>query len=348
MQPVKIGDKLIGPNQPTFFIAEAGVNHDGDINKAKQLIDVAVEAGADCVKFQSFKTDKLLVQNLEKAEYQKVGDGTDGNYAEMIRRLEINEQMHVELFNYCEQKGIMFLSTPFDNESTDLLDKLGVKAFKIDSGNLNHPQHLKHIASKSKPIILSTGMATIGEIDEAVKAIYSTGNKQLILLHCTSNYPPSPLDVNLKAMKTLRYQFNIPIGYSDHTPGLPVSLAAVGHGACIIEKHFTLDRNAKGPDHLASLEPQEVIDLVKGFKMIDQAMGSSEKQPVEAEKGVADSLRRSVVTIIDIPKGATITQEMLSIKRPGNGIPPKFKDLVVGRIAQQNIPADSTIAWSQI
>lgn len=348
VSPVKIGDRLVGPGLPCFIIAEAGVNHDGSLEKAKRLVDVAVAARADCVKFQSFKTDKLLLPSLEKCDYQRVGDGTEGSYADMIRRLEISEQMHRELFDYCKERGIMFLSTPFDNDSTDLLDRLGVRAFKIDSGNLNHPQHLEHIAKKGKPIILSTGMATIGEIDEAVKTIFSTGNRQLILLHCTSNYPPQPSDVNLRAMTTLQYQFNVPVGYSDHTVGLPVTLAAVGHGAVAIEKHFTLDRSAKGPDHLASLEPDELIQLVKGIRMIDQALGSSRKEPVPSEKAVADSLRRSVVCIKPISQGTVITADMLAIKRPGDGIAPKFFDLIVGRIAQKDIPANSVISWEQI
>ncbi|MBS3165657.1 N-acetylneuraminate synthase [Candidatus Woesearchaeota archaeon] len=345
---VKIGDKVVGSDNPCFIIAEAGVNHDGSIEKAKKLIDAAVEAKADAVKFQTFKTDKILIKSLEKCRYQKVGDGEEGSYADMIRRLELDEEAHRELFNYATQKGIMFLSTPFDNESTDLLDRLGVKAFKIDSGNLNHPQHLKYIASKGKPIILSTGMATIGEIDEAVKAIYSEGNRQLILLHCTSNYPPSPSDVNLKAMKTLQYQFDVPVGYSDHTIGLPVTLAAVARGAVVVEKHFTLSHMSKGPDHLASLEPNELKQLVEGIRMISQALGSTKKEPVAAEKEVADNLRRSIVSLNDLNQGTKITKEMLAVKRPGTGIPSKYLDLIVGRIVKKDIPEDSLINWDQI
>ncbi len=345
---IKIGDHFVGKGQPVFIIAEAGVNHDGSTEKAKKLIDVAAQAKADAVKFQTFQTDKLLIQALEKCTYQKVGDGEEGSYAEMIRRLEISREMHHELFSYCRQKGILFLSTPFDEGSVDLLDELGVPAFKVDSGNLNNPHLLKHIASKGKPMIISTGMATVGEIDEALNTVYAAGNRQVILLHCTSNYPPQASDVNLQAMKTMRLQFNVPIGYSDHTPGLPVTLAAVGLSAVVIEKHFTLDRSAKGPDHLASLEPQELIDLVKGIRMVSASLGSTQKAPVPAEKEVADSLRRSVVSLGAIPKGTTITREMIAIKRPGNGIPPKFFDLIVGRAAQQDIPADSVISWDQI
>ncbi|MBS3123671.1 N-acetylneuraminate synthase [Candidatus Woesearchaeota archaeon] len=346
--PIKIGEKSVGLDHPCFVIAEAGVNHDGSIEKAKKLIDVAVEAKADAVKFQTFKTDKILIKSLKKCRYQKVGDGEEGSYADMIRRLELNEEMHRELFDYANQKGIMFLSTPFDNESTDMLDRLGVNAFKIDSGNLNHPQHLKYIASKGKPIILSTGMATISEIDEAVKAIYSEGNQQLILLHCTSNYPPHPSDVNLRAMKTLQYQFDVPVGYSDHTIGLPVTLAAAARGAVMVEKHFTLSRMAKGPDHLASLEPNELKQLVEGIKIIGQALGSTKKEPVAAEKEVADNLRRSIVSLNSIPQGIKITKDMLAVKRPGTGIPSKYLDLIVGRIAKQDIPEDSLINWDQI
>ncbi len=348
MNTIKIGDRFVGPGHPSFIIAEAGVNHDGNIEKAKKLIDIAVEAKADAVKFQSFKTEKLLLPTLMKCAYQKKGDGEEGSYADMIRNLELNEEMHKELFEYCTDKSIMFLSTPFDEESADLLDKLGVKAFKIDSGNLTNPYLLKHVASKGKPIILSTGMATIGEIDEAIKTIYSTGNQQLILLHCTSNYPPNVSDANLNAMKTMGLQFNTLIGYSDHTIGLPVSLAAVALGAVLIEKHFTLDRSAKGPDHLASLEPQELINLVKGIKMVSEALGTTKKEPVIAEKEVADSLRRSVVSLVAISKGEVITKNKIAIKRPGNGIPPKHFELIVGRVAQKDIPPGSLIRWDQI
>lgn len=345
--PIQIGKLTVGPGYPVVFIAEAGVNHDGSLEKAKKLIDVAVEAKADIVKFQTFKTDKLLVQNLDKCAYQKVGDG-GGSYADMIRRLELNEQMHIELMAYCKQKGIMFLSTPFDEESVDMLDELGVEAFKIDSGNLNNPYLVRHIASKQKPIVLSTGMARIGEIDEALQTIYSTGNHRIILLHCTSNYPPAISDVNLLAMNTIKMQFNTIVGYSDHTPGIPVSLAAVALGACVIEKHFTLDRSAKGPDHLASVEPHELKELIAGIRMISTALGSTQKHPVPAEKAVAQSLRRSVVSLVPIKKGTVITKEMVAIKRPGDGIAPKFFDLIVGRVAQKDIAGDTPLSWDQI
>jgi len=348
MKEIQIGNRLIGLGHPCFIIAEAGVNHDGDLEKAKRLIDVAVEAKADAVKFQSFHTDKLLLLDLDKCQYQKVGDGEQGTYAEMIRRLEISQPMHHELFDHCQKKGIMFLSTPFDEESVDLLDTLGVKAFKIDSGNLNNPRLVKHIASKNKPVFLSTGMATIGEIDEAVKNFYSTGNHQLILLHCTSNYPPNYADVNLKAMDTLSRQFELPVGYSDHTKGLSVSLAAAALEAVVIEKHFTLDRSARGPDHLASVEPQELIDLVKGIRIINLALGNTKKEPVSAEIEVANSLRRSLVAVKFIPKNTIITSEMIDIKRPGNGLSPKYYDLIIGRIAREDIPINTLIKWSQI
>jgi len=346
---IRIGERIIGPGQPCFVIAEAGVNHDGNVEKAKALIDIAVKAGADVVKFQTFKTDKLVTNALQKCEYQKVGDGSEGNYADMLKKLELNEEAHRELQNYASKKGILFMSTPFDEESADFLHALGVPAFKIDSGNLNNSRLVRHIASKMKPVILSTGMATIGEIDLAVREILSTGNDQLILLHCTSNYPPSFSDTNLKAIETMRLQFeNIPIGYSDHTPGIAVSLAAVALGAVLIEKHFTIDKRSKGPDHLASLEPQELIELVTGIKQVTQSLGSSCKNPVRAEKEVADTLRRSVVSIKAIPKGAKITKEMVAIKRPGNGIPPNLIDIVIGRTAQKDIPGDSLINWDQV
>lgn len=345
---VFLGNRIIGSGYPCFIIAEAGVNHDGDIEKAKKLIDVAVEAGADAVKFQSFKTEKLLIPTLEKCAYQKKGDGKEGTYADMIKRLELNEDMHKELYYYAQQKGIIFLSTPFDEDSVDLLDNLGVYAFKIDSGNLNNPKLVEYIASKNKPIILSTGMATIGEIDESLKVINSTGNNKVILLHCTSNYPPSFSDVNLKAMKTLKLQFNCLVGYSDHTVGIAVSLASVALGAVVIEKHFTLDKMAKGPDHLASLDKKELKEMVAGVRCVSEALGSTSKKPVKKEKEVANSLRRSIVSIVNITKGEIISPEMIAIKRPGNGIEPKFYDLIIGRVAQKDIPINSLITWNQI
>lgn len=348
MNTIKIGDRFVGPGYPIFIIAEAGVNHAGDVEKAKKLIDIALEAKADAVKFQSFKTEKLLLPTLKKCAYQKKGDGEEGSYADMIRNLELNEDMHKELFEYCTDKGIMFLSTPFDEESVDLLDSLGVGAFKIDSGNLNNHQLVKYIASKNKPIILSTGMATIGEIDESLKVMKGVGNNKVILLHCTSNYPPSFSDVNLKAMKTLELQFDCLVGYSDHTEGIAVTTAAVALGAVMIEKHFTLDKNAKGPDHLASLDPLELKSMVKGIRCVHQALGSTSKKPVMAEKEVADNLRRSIVSTINILKGEVISPEMIAIKRPGNGIEPKFYNLIIGRVAQKDIYANSLVKWDQI
>lgn len=342
-----IGNKKIGRNHPCFIIAEAGVNHNGDIKTALKLIDIAVNAKSDAVKFQTFNTEKLLLPDLDKAEYQKIGDGKKGNYSDMIKRLELSESEHKVLYDYCNEKGILFLSTPFDNDSTDLLNELGVKAFKIDSGNLNNHQHIDYIAKKGKPIILSTGMSNVGEIDEAV-SIVKGNNVPIIILHCTSNYPPSYQDINLRAMETMRLQFNSLIGYSDHTPGIAVSIAAVALGAVLIEKHFTIDRNQQGPDHLASLLSNELIELVDSVSNVQSSLGYTEKKPVLAEKDLITSLRRSIVSIKDIKKGTIIKQEYLDIKRPGNGIPPKYFDLIKGRVARENIPCNSLITWDKV
>ncbi len=345
---IKIGDKAVGKGKPVFVIAEAGVNHDGDVEKAKKLIDVAVAAKADAVKFQTFKTDKLIVPGVPKAQYHKRTTGDKGDFTQMLRTLELSKEDHEVLAAYAKKKGIIFMSTPFDEDSCDLLFDLGVPLFKIDSGNLNNHQLVRHIASKQLPVIISTGMSTLGEIEETCNVFLSTGNKKLILLHCTSNYPPALEDVNLRAMETMRLAFGTLVGYSDHTQGIPVTLAAVALGAVAIEKHITFDRNAPGPDHLASVEPDELKALVSGVRMIERALGHSMKKPVEDEKDVIAALRRSVVSVADIARGKVITKEMVAIKRPGTGLAPKFIDVVIGRTARVDIKKNELITFDKI
>jgi N,N'-diacetyllegionaminate synthase len=347
-QEIQIADRMVGPGKPVFFIAEAGVNHDGDVEKAKKLIDVAAEAKADAVKFQSFKTDKLIVKGVPKADYHKKTTGDEGDFYDLIKELELSKDAHTLLSDYAKEKGIIFMSTPFDEESADMLFELGVPLFKVDSGNLNNLRLVRHIAEKQRPVILSTGMATVGEIEETLEVIKKTGNKNIILLHCTSNYPPALTDVNLNAMDTMAQQFGTIIGYSDHTSGIPITLAAVAKGARVIEKHITLDRSAKGPDHLASVEPHELKEMVVGIRMIEQALGNSAKKPVEAEKEVAAALRRSVVSTMPISKGTVITKEMVAIKRPGTGLAPKYIDTIIGRKVQRDISKDELITFDKV
>ena len=345
---VKIGKRLVGEGEPTFIIAEAGVNHNGSVETAKKMIDAAKRAGADAIKFQTFSADKLVTKGVAKAEYQKKSTQAEGSQYDMIKKLELSAEDFRELFRYATEKGLIFLSTPFDEGSVDLLEELGVTAFKVDSGNLNNPPHVRYIAEKGLPMIVSTGMSTLGEIEEMLDVVYKAGNRNIILLHCVSNYPPAVEDTNLRSMLTLKQAFNLPVGYSDHTQGIAVSLAAVALGACAIEKHFTLDRKMKGPDHLASLEPDELVEMVKGIRDIEKCLGSPLKRPVEAEREVQRALRRSIVAERDIAEGETITREMLAVKRPGKGLPSKFLPVVVGRKARKSIKKDELIGWDKM
>jgi len=346
MKTVKIGDGLIGDGSPCFIIAEAGVNHNGDVNLAKKLIDAAKKARADAVKFQTFKAENVVTKNAEKADYQKETTGRGSQY-EMIKKLELSEDDFRELAEYARERNITFLSSPFCKESVDLLDEIGVPAFKIASGEITNFPLLKHVSSKGKPIILSTGMATLGEIEEALKAIRSGGVKDIILLHCVTSYPAKIEDVNLKAIQTLKCAFKLPVGFSDHTMGIAIPVAAVALGACVIEKHLTLDRKMLGPDHKASLEPHEFKEMVKAIRNAEKALGDGIKKPTEEER-IKKVARRSIVAKVSIPKGAVITTDMLDAKRPGTGISPKYMDIIVGRVARVNIKRGEIISWKMI
>lgn len=330
-----------------FIIAEAGVNHNGDIDIAKQLVDKAYEAGADAIKFQTFKAENLVTKNAPKAEYQKSTTG-DGNQFEMLKKLELSTKDHIVLKKYCEEKGVMFISTPFDFESVDLLEEIDVPLYKVGSGDLTNLPLLKYIASKNKPIILSTGMANLGEVEEAINTIYETGNNKLILLHCTSNYPTAYEDVNLRAMLTMQEAFKLPVGYSDHTIGIEVPIAAVTLGAKVIEKHFTLDRNMKGPDHRASIEPDELKMMVRSIRNIETAMGDGIKRCNKSEENIRKVARKSIVAGRDISKDEVITINNISFKRPEFGLKPKYVDLVVGKKARRNIKVNEFITFNDV
>lgn len=338
-----VGDLQIGHQYPCFIIAEAGVNHNGDLDLAHQLVDTAVTARADAVKFQTFIAEKVVSATAPKAEYQKKTTETAESQLEMIKRLELPFSAFAQLKTYCEEKGILFLSTPFDDESADFLDSLGMSAFKIPSGEITNLPFLRHIARKGKPIIMSTGMATLGEVEMAVSTIESTGNPPLTLLHCVSNYPADPADVNLRAMLTLQTAFGLPVGYSDHTMGLEVSFAAVALGACVIEKHFTLDRALPGPDHQASLEPSELAEMVAGIRKIESALGNGRKTPAASERNTADVARKSLVAAQDLKAGVRLTDEHLAIKRPGTGLPPAMYEQIVGRVIKQDVSAGEAL-----
>ena len=336
-----------------FIIAEAGVNHNGSLEICKKLIDISVKAGADAVKFQTFKAGKLVTTNADKARYQVENTGTSESQIEMLRRLELSPNVHKDLFTYCRQKNIMFLSTPFDEESADMLDDLGMEIFKISSGEITNKPLIQHIASKKKPIILSTGMSYLGEVEKAISWIDEIWNTmdqkpQLSVLHCVSSYPARIEDVNLRAIKTMEMAFGLPVGYSDHTMGIEITIVAVAMGAKVIEKHLTLDRDMEGPDHKASLEPEELEAMVTAIRNVERTMGDGIKKPTKSENGLKKTVRRSLVTAKEIKAGNTISPDDILIKRPGTGIPAEFKDKVVGMKSVNDISVDSVIKWEDL
>jgi len=326
-----------------FIIAEAGVNHNGSLDLACQLIDVAKDAGADAVKFQTFKAENVVSRLADKAEYQKKTTGSDKSQLEMIKKLEISFEDFVKLKKYCDKKVIMFLSTPFDHQSIDFLYNL-VDIYKIPSGEIINGPYLKHIAAKNKPIIMSTGMANLGEVEDAINSIREVNSKAKIsLLHCTTDYPASYEEVNLKAMQTLAAAFKLPVGYSDHTLGIEVPVAAVAMGAKIIEKHFTLDKNLPGPDHKASLEPDELKEMVKAIRNIEMALGDGIKKPNKSEIEIMKVVRKSIVASKSIKKGEMFTKTNITVKRPGIGISPMRWDEVIGERANRDFKDDELI-----
>ena len=340
---LEFGGREIGTGQPCFIVAEAGVNHNGDLDMAQQLVEVAGRAGADAVKFQTFKAERLVTLNARKAEYQQQTTGAEESQYDMLHRLELSTEAHQDLIARCREQGILFMSTPFDEKSADVLETLGVPGFKIASGELTNLPFLEHVARKGRPMIVSTGMACLGEVEAAVRAISATGNRRYALLHCVSDYPASPEDVNLRAMHTLQAAFGVPVGYSDHTEGAEVALAAVALGARIIEKHFTLDRSLPGPDHRASLEPDELRHLVQGIRTVEAALGHGRKEPAQREGATAAAARKSLVANRDIPAGAVLTDDLIAVMRPGTGLPPSMRPHVVGRTARVPIPEGSVL-----
>ena len=321
-----------------FIIAEAGVNHNGSLKMAFQLIDVAVAAGADAVKFQTFKAEKVIAVNAPKADYQQKTTGSDESQLEMVKRLELDEAAHARLYQYCMGKGIQFLSTPFDLESIDLLDRLGLEIFKLPSGEITNLPYLRKLGALKKRLIMSTGMSDLGEIEDALDVLNESGTplENITVLHCNTEYPTPFEDVNLKAMLTIGHAFGVAVGYSDHTLGIEVAVAAVALGAAVLEKHFTLDRNLPGPDHKASLEPHELKAMVKAIRNIEKAFGSGIKKPSPSELKNMPFARKSIVAASSIKKGETLTEINITIKRPGTGISPMRWDDILGRRANRN------------
>ena len=328
-----------------FIIAEAGVNHNGSIKLAKELIAVAAKSGADAIKFQTFKTENLVSKNAEKAEYQKRTTDALESQFDMIKKLELDKDAHIELMEYSQEKNIMFLSTPFDLDSIDLLNNLGLQIFKIPSGEITNLPYLRHIGSLDKKLVLSTGMSTLKEIENALNILIEAGsNKESItILHANTMYPTPMEDVNLNAMITIQREFDIAVGYSDHTLGIEVDIAAVAMGASIIEKHFTLDQSMAGPDHAASLEPKELKSMVLAIRNIEIALGSDEKKPSSSEGLNISVVRKSIVANQEIKQGDLLTEKNISVKRPGNGINPMKWDDIIGSTARKNYNADELI-----
>ena len=329
-----------------FIIAEAGVNHNGSIELAKKLIDVAVEAKVDAVKFQTFKTELCISKDAKKADYQveNTKNATETQF-EMVKKLELSEDMHYELLSYCKSKNIMFLSTPFDHDSIELLNDLGLEIFKIPSGEITNLPYLRHIGKLNKKVILSTGMTRLGEIEDALDVLILAGTKKenITVLHANTMYPTPMKDVNLKAMVTIGNTFDIAFGYSDHTLGIEVDIAAVALGASCIEKHFTLDCTMEGPDHKASLEPDELKAMVKAIRNIELALGSVIKKPSNSELKNKSIARKSIVAKCDIKKGEILCENNLAIKRPGDGISPMRWDEIIGTVATKDYKEDELI-----
>lgn len=330
----------------TLIIAEAGVNHNGSLELALELVDAAADAGADYVKFQTFRADKLAGKSAKKAEYQarNIGDGDDSQYA-MLKKLELSPENHFKLMERCLERGIKFLSTAFDLESINFLENLGLPLWKIPSGEITNFPYLRAIGRTKKPAILSTGMATLQEVEDAVGVLtrFGTPRRQITLLHCTTEYPAPKNEINLSAMRTLGEHFGLPVGYSDHTQGIEIPVAAVALGATVIEKHFTLDRTMEGPDHRASLEPDELREMVAQIRHVESALGDGVKEPAESEKKNIPIARKSIVAARDIGRGETFTEENITTKRPATGLSPMRWEQVIGREAPRDFKAEEAI-----
>ena len=343
---IQFTKKIITRSESTLIIAEAGVNHNGNLETARQLIETAAGAGADLVKFQTFSADRLVTGSASKADYQLETTSASESQHEMIRKLELSREMHEELIAHCKKCGVGFFSTGFDLQSVDLLNELGLDRFKIPSGEITNLPYLRHIGRYGKPIILSTGMARLGEIEAALDVLREAGTSRdnITVLHCNTEYPTPMVDVNLKAMLEIRDAFGVQVGYSDHTLGIEVPIAAVALGAKVIEKHFTLDRNLSGPDHRASLEPEELKAMVQAIRNIELALsGDGIKRPSPSETKNIKIARKSLVALAPIKAGESFTEANLGVKRPGSGISPMRWDEFIGRPANRDYQSDELI-----
>lgn len=342
---ILVGQRVIGPGSNVFVVAEIGINHDGSVSQAERLIDAAAEAGADAVKFQSYRVDRLLIPSRDR--YAQQVDGTESAY-HMLRRCELSWDDQERLKKHADGRGVLFLSTPFDEESADFLDSIGVPVFKIASADITHVPLLRHVASKGKPVLLSTGMSFLSEVADAIHNLRSGGAKEILLMHCVSAYPASPQHMNLRALQTLQSYFELSVGLSDHSEGILMPLVAVSLGAVVIEKHFTLDKSAPGPDHKASMDPSDLKLLIKCLRDVEASLGDGRKRPSDVEEESRLFGRRSIVAAVDIRAHETIAQWMLTFKRPGSGLEPRHWEKVIGMTARRNIGKDTILQWEDL
>jgi N,N'-diacetyllegionaminate synthase len=344
-RPIRIGSRSIGPDEPVFVIAEAGVNHNGDLELAKSLVRAAKQAGADCVKFQTFRASRVASSGARKAPYQVRSTESDEPQVNMLRRLELDRASFETVRNVCVDEGIEFLSTPYDVEDVELLESLGVAAYKVASALLVEPDFIRVVAATGKPMLLSTGLASLAEVEDAVRVARNAGNSDLVVLQCTTDYPANPADANLRAMRTMGDALDVLTGYSDHTVSSTTAIAAVALGAVVVEKHVTLDRSLPGPDQATSVEPDELAGLVTAVREARTALGDGRKEPSDSELANLESMRRSLVASERIEAGTTLAAAMLTTKRPASGIPPRELARVVGRAVSVTVDADQPLEW---
>lgn len=345
---IDINGFKVGDGHPVFFIAEAGVNHNGDVELAKKMVDAAVGVGADAVKFQSYKTESIITESAPKAKYHIKANGGKETWFELLKRLELTEEVQRELFDYCNKRRIIFFSTPYDELSANFLASIDNPIFKIASTDSNNIPLLKTIARYNKPILLSTGMCTLEEVRESVEAIKEENNDQIVLLQCTANYPPAIEDANLNVMDTFKKEFSVLVGYSDHLACSQAAIAAAAKGACVYEAHFTLDRSFPGPDQKSSLEPQELKRIIDDVRFTEKLLGSCDKEVTVSEEETQKKLRKSVVAISNIKCGDKISKDNIGIKRPGTGLPPKYFSAFLGKTAKRNIAKDELIHFQDV
>jgi N-acetylneuraminate synthase len=345
---IRINNEIAGDDKPCYIIAEAGVNHNGDIDIAKQLIDATKTSGSNAIKFQTFNVDEGTPKNIPKVSYMKRGSSKDESMYELLKKYEFGLDEFIEIKKYCDKKKITFLSTPCDLKSLDILKFLDVDVYKIGSGDLTFIPLIREVAKTGKPVLISTGMPTLAEIEHAVTSVEKAGNNNIILLQCTTNYPLAYCDVNLNVIKTLQSAFGYPVGFSDHTPGIEVSIAAVAMGARVIEKHITLDKTMKGPDHSSSLEPYEMKLLVNSIRNVESALGSTVKKPTKTEIEIAQIVRKSIVALKPIKRGEVLDSTNVGIMKPGLGLSPKYLNEVLGKKIKHNKSAYQYIHFGDL